>query len=61
MTKDEFKKSLSEALENFRADTQSSFDEMSNEPATKGDIADLAKMTFYALNDFRNALIKYLE
>ena len=61
MTKSELKTSLNEALENFRVDAQATFDEASKEPATQADIAELARITFYALNEFRNTLIKYLE
>ncbi len=61
MTKPELQKAFEEALENFRVDVQSSFAETSKEPATLGDVAELARQTFYALNDFQKALINYLD
>ena len=61
MTKAELEKAFNDALENFKADMQASFDEYSKEPATQGDVAELARHTYYALNDMRNALIKYLD
>lgn len=61
MTKAELEKAFSDALENFKADMKASFDEYSKEPATQGDVAELARHTYYALNDMRNALIKYLD
>ena len=57
MTKPELEKSFNEALEAFKADTKANFDEYSKEPATQGDLADLAKQTFYTLNSFRDALL----
>ena len=32
-----------------------------NEPVTGGDIAQLSRQTFYALDEFRKEIIKYLE
>lgn len=61
MTKKELENSFNKALEDFKADVKASFDECSKESATQGDIAELAKLTFYALNDFKNALLNYLE
>lgn len=61
MTKAELEKAFSDALENFKVDMQASFDEYSKEPATKGDLAELARHTFYALHEMRKALITYLD
>ena len=54
MTKAELEKAFNDALENFKADMQASFDEYSKEPATQ-------RHTFYALHEMRNALITYLD
>lgn len=40
---------------------RSEYDDYSNEPVTGGDIAQLSRQTFYALDGFRKEIINYLE
>lgn len=62
MTKLELEQALNTAVENFRADVTSTFnDAYSKEPVTQADMVELSKQTFYALEEFKNALLKYLD
>jgi len=61
MNKAALKKELDDALECFKADIQSEYSECSKEPATEGDIAELAKHTFYALDRFEKALLTLVD
>lgn len=48
-------------LEDFSSEMRSEYDDYSNEPVTGGDIAQLSRQTFYALDGFRKEIINYLE
>lgn len=48
--------SLCQAVDEFRQNAQSYFDTKGN-----SDLDELAKYTFYALNDFKTAILEYLE
>lgn len=52
---------LTLVLEDFSSEMRSEYDDYSNEPVTGGDIAQLSRQTFYALDEFRKEIIKYLE
>ena len=45
------KKELENSVETFRKETQLLFEEGSKEPATIGDLYDLARKTYYVFND----------
>lgn len=52
---------LTLVLEDFSSEMRSEYDDYSNEPVTGGDIAQLSRQTFYALDGFRKEIINYLE
>ena len=57
----ELEKILNEALDEFSENISSSYAEGSKEPATEGDINEVARQTIYALTEFKSAIIKYLS
>lgn len=61
MTIKELDQRLTLVLEDFSSEMRSEYDDYSNEPVTGGDIAQLSRQTFYALDEFRKEIIKYLE
>ena len=61
MTLQELDKKLSSTLEQFSNEIHSMYDDYSKEPATSGDIAELSRQTFYALDAFRVDIISYLN
>ncbi|OUN07137.1 hypothetical protein B5G43_05905 [Flavonifractor sp. An92] len=61
MTVHELDKRLGAALDNFASEMQAQYDDYSKEHAVKGDIAELSRQTFYALNEFRKEIISYLN
>lgn len=61
MSTKNLKESLDQALKDFSDEIHSNFKDLSQEPATKGDIAELARHTFYALSEFEKAILDYLE
>lgn len=60
MTIKELDQRLTLVLEDFSSEMRSEYDDYSNEPVTGGDIAQLSRQTFYALDEFRKEIIKYL-
>lgn len=60
MTKQELESALDEVLDAFRLDTDR-INDYSNKPVTEGDLKDLAKQTFYALNGFKVKILTYFE
>ena len=52
---------LDKARDDFSAEIRQMFEEGSNRPATEGDLAELAKQTFYAFGEMKNAIITYLK
>ena len=48
--------SLCQAVDEFRQNAQSYFEAKGND-----DLDELAKYTFYALNDFKTAILEYLS
>lgn len=48
--------SLCQAVDEFRLNARSYFDAKGN-----NDLDELAKYTFYALNDFKTAILEYLK
>ncbi len=57
----ELEKILNEALDEFSKNISSSYAEGSKEPATEGDISELAHQTYYSLREFKRAIIEYLS
>ena len=61
MTIKELDQRLTLVLEDFSSEMRSEYDDYSNAPVTGGDIAQLSRQTFCALDEFRKEIIKYLE
>lgn len=61
MDKQELNRMLSKIASDFASDTRSLFPEGSTEPATIGDLTELARQTFYALDAYRKSIIMYLN
>lgn len=61
MTNSELNSELDKALESFKAEIQSRYAEGSSNPATEHDINELARQTFYTLDEFRKSILKYLD
>ena len=61
MTLQELEQNLSNTLEQFSNEMRATYDDYSKEPATGGDIAELSRQTFYALNAFKTDIISYLR
>lgn len=61
MTTKELDKMLSKIADDFASETRALFPEGSSEPVTSGDLSELAKQTFYALIEYKNAITQYLD
>ncbi|MDF2608949.1 MAG: hypothetical protein K0R92_423 [Lachnospiraceae bacterium] len=61
MTTKELDKLLNDSLIDYSNEIRSCYKEGSKEPATEGDIVELARQTFYTMDEFRKNIIKYLE
>ena len=61
MTTRELNQRLEKVLNNFSSEIQREYDDYSKEPVTGGDLSQLSRQTFYALDDFRKEIIQYLE
>lgn len=59
MTVDELNKVLDNALEAYSVHIRGEYKELSSKPATEGDIHRLAQQTFYLMNEFKKAIIKF--
>lgn len=61
MTIHELEKELDKAVIDFSDEIRSEYRDASKNPATEGDISELARQTFYALDSFKASIIKYLK
>lgn len=61
MTIRELDDHLRDAVSNFSDEIRSQYDDYSKDAALKGDIAELSRQTFYALDKFREEIINYLK
>lgn len=52
---------LTKAIEGFKDEMQLNFKENSNAPATHSDLDEIARHAYYAMNDMKNEIIKYLK
>lgn len=57
----ELEKNLDKVLNDFSSEIRSEYDDYSKTPANNGDIATVARQTFYTLNEFKKEIIKYLK
>ncbi len=62
MNKAELKKALDKAIEAFITDTKADFqDPYSKTPATEADMVELSRQVTYTLQEFRDAILEYLD
>ena len=61
MTTHELNEKLEAALDSFIHEMQNQYDDYDKTPVTAGDIAQLSRQTYYAMNAFRKDIIAYLE
>ncbi len=61
MTVKELDQRLETVVDHFTEEMRNTYDDYSSAPATGSDIAQVARQTFYALNAFRQEIVKYLE
>ena len=52
---------LTDIVNTYSDNVRSLYKEGSHEPATEHDINELARQTFYALDEFRKNIINYLK
>ena len=52
---------LDKVIDTYKSDVTAYYTEMSDEPAKYSDINEVAKLTLYALNDFKKEIINYLK
>ena len=60
MTVSQLDTALTKALQDFSEEIRANYEEGSNEPVTENDINELARQTFYTLDEFRKEIVKYL-
>lgn len=51
---------LKKILDDFSNEIRSNYQEDSSKPVTEHDINELARQTFYIMNEFRKEIVKYL-
>lgn len=61
MTVSQLDTALTKVLQDFSEGIRANYEEGSNEPVTEHDINELARQTFYTLDEFRKEIVKYLE
>lgn len=62
LTTKELDGALETALNNFKSEIKLTVsDEYGKNPITEGDAVEIAKQTFYVLDDFKDKLIEYLK
>ena len=60
MTKQELEERLNQALEAYKTDTLALSDPYGKRPVTDGELHEFARQTFYALHEFKTAILEYL-
>ncbi len=61
MTISELNSFLEKAMDDFSSGIRTNYDEGSANPVTEHDINELARQTFYTLDEFRKKIVQYLE
>lgn len=61
MTVAQLNADLEKILNDFSEEIRSNYKEGSSKPVTEHDINELARQTFYAMNEFREKIVKYLD
>lgn len=60
MTVSQLDADLKKILDDFSNEIRSNYQEGSSKPVTEHDINELARQTFYIMNEFRKEIVKYL-
>lgn len=60
MTKQELDERLTKALESYKTDALAMSDPYGKRPVTDGELHEFARQTFYALHEFKAAILEYL-
>lgn len=60
MTKQELDERLTKALESYKTDTLAMSVPYGKRPVTDGELYEFARQTFYALHEFKTAILEYL-
>ena len=61
MTINELDKKLTDSLTEYSETVRSMYEEADRTSASKDDIHDLARETFYLMNNFKHEIINYLK
>ena len=61
MTVSQLNTNLEKILNDFSEGIRSNYHDGSTEPITEHDINEFARQTFYAMNEFRKEIVKYLN
>lgn len=61
MNVNELEQKLDKALIDFSDDLGHRYDDYDNTSAVKSDISQVARQTYYAMNEFKNEIIKFLR
>ena len=61
MNKSQLKEKLDSATDDFSVAMQTEFKESSKEAVTHADLDTLSRQTFYALCEFKEAILEYLD
>ena len=61
MTINELDNKLTDSLNKFSETIRATYEEADRTSATKDDIHNLARETFYLMNDFKKEIISYLK
>lgn len=61
MNKQQLENNLTNVIDKFCDSIRSNYSEYSKEPATYEDLNELARQTSYALQEFRDNILKYLD
>lgn len=61
MNTNELKHNLNQVVDNYADRIRASFAELSDEPATHGDLCEFGRQTFYTFQEMCDEIIKYLE
>lgn len=61
MTINDLEKNLQKVTDDYAETIRSHFKEMSNEPATHGDLCEFGRQTFYTFQEMYEEIINYLK
>ncbi len=61
MTLQDLEKRLDKATDDFAAEISGKYGNLEDKPVSDIDINELARQTFYAMREFKSAIIEYLK